>query len=87
LEADLAEDLADWQEAAGEFLRAACGISDRCVILTNSKRPWVTTCINHFAPNLKPLIEQKPNLSILATKLMMFGRVWPSDYERIDLKS
>ena len=80
LEADLAEDLADWQEAAGEFLRAACGISDRCVILTNSKRPWVTTCINHFAPNLKPLIEQKPNLSIVYASDLMKRQKTTSDW-------
>lgn len=40
LPVELEEDLSEWRDAAAEFLRAACGVSDRCVIVTNSKPPW-----------------------------------------------
>jgi len=42
--------LEDWGAALKDFLAAACAMSERCIIVTNSKRPWVQTCIEHFAP-------------------------------------
>ena len=33
--------LEPWQRAVKEFLGRACAVSDRCVILTNSRKPWV----------------------------------------------
>lgn len=66
LPVELEEDLSEWRDAAAEFLRAACGVSDRCVIVTNSKPPWVMACVEHFAPNLKPILQDRPqNLSIV----------------------
>ena len=56
---DLDAELEPWRQAAADFLQAACAISDRCVILTNSRMPWVSACIDHFAPNLKEIFESK----------------------------
>mmetsp|Transcript_23330 Transcript_23330/g.66890 ORF Transcript_23330/g.66890 Transcript_23330/m.66890 type:complete len:379 (-) Transcript_23330:77-1213(-) len=50
--------LQDWREALTEFIEVACILSDRCVIITNSRRPWVSDCLDRFAPDLKPLFER-----------------------------
>jgi len=49
--------LEPWQRAVKEFLGRACAVSDRCVILTNSRKPWVTSCLGQFAPELKSAFE------------------------------
>jgi len=56
--AELYAELEPWRRALEEFLDAACALSDRCVIVTNSRAPWVTACIDRFAPNLKPFFER-----------------------------
>jgi hypothetical protein len=50
--------ITQWEEALYEYLSLACSLSDRCVIITNSRRPWVEDCVNKFAPRLKPLFER-----------------------------
>ena len=38
---ELLAELEPWRRAVKEFLGRACAISDRCVIVTNSRKPWV----------------------------------------------
>ncbi|CAE8693651.1 unnamed protein product [Polarella glacialis] len=45
--------LKDWQLALFQYLTTACTLSSHVVIVTNSRRPWVETCVNKFAPNCK----------------------------------
>mmetsp|Transcript_17719 Transcript_17719/g.37661 ORF Transcript_17719/g.37661 Transcript_17719/m.37661 type:complete len:378 (+) Transcript_17719:46-1179(+) len=47
-----------WQDALVECLTKSCALSSRCVIITNARRPWVTDCIDRFAPRLRPLIDR-----------------------------
>eukprot|EP00441_Pelagodinium_beii_P022249 CAMPEP_0197675852 /NCGR_PEP_ID=MMETSP1338-20131121/85726_1 /TAXON_ID=43686 ORGANISM="Pelagodinium beii, Strain RCC1491" /NCGR_SAMPLE_ID=MMETSP1338 /ASSEMBLY_ACC=CAM_ASM_000754 /LENGTH=426 /DNA_ID=CAMNT_0043256457 /DNA_START=9 /DNA_END=1285 /DNA_ORIENTATION=+ len=59
LDPRLNAELEPWRRAVEEFLQAACAVSDRCVIVTNSKEPWVTACVNYFAPALRPIFDRK----------------------------
>mmetsp|Transcript_74070 Transcript_74070/g.160224 ORF Transcript_74070/g.160224 Transcript_74070/m.160224 type:complete len:411 (+) Transcript_74070:41-1273(+) len=52
--------LEKWRDAVYDYLSMACSLSDRCVIVTNSRRPWVDECIEKFAPDLAPLFK-RPN--------------------------
>mmetsp|Transcript_127309 Transcript_127309/g.271432 ORF Transcript_127309/g.271432 Transcript_127309/m.271432 type:complete len:395 (-) Transcript_127309:69-1253(-) len=45
---------AEWREALRNYLEEACSLSDMVAIVTNSRRPWVTTCLERFAPDLLP---------------------------------
>jgi len=47
-----------WEDAVYQMLCVACGKSNRLSIVTNAKRPWVTDCIDRFAPRLKTLVER-----------------------------
>jgi len=51
--------LAAWREALHQYLLTACSLSDCCVIVTNSTSPWVQTCLERFAPNLKQLFDKE----------------------------
>jgi len=51
--AELERDLERWREAVEEYLSVVCALSDRCVVVTNSSPPWVESCIERFAPNLR----------------------------------
>lgn len=42
-----------WREVLSIYLRTACALSDRCVVVTNAKRGWVESCVARFAPNLQ----------------------------------
>jgi len=48
-----------WSTALAQFLATACSLSDRVVILTNSRRPWVTDCASRFCPEVLPLFERE----------------------------
>mmetsp|Transcript_75296 Transcript_75296/g.135640 ORF Transcript_75296/g.135640 Transcript_75296/m.135640 type:complete len:519 (+) Transcript_75296:75-1631(+) len=45
--------LRDWQLALFRYLTTASTLSSHCVIVTNSRRHWVETCVSTFAPNCK----------------------------------
>ncbi|CAE8629162.1 unnamed protein product [Polarella glacialis] len=47
--------LKDWQLALFQYLTTALTLSSHVVIVTNSRRPWVETCVSKFAPNCKKL--------------------------------
>jgi len=49
-----------WRCAVYGYLNTVSTLSNSCVIITNSRRPWVEDCIDRFAPNLKPLFAS-PN--------------------------
>jgi hypothetical protein len=46
-------ELQPWRDAVYNYLSTTSSLSDGCLVVTNSKRPWVDTCIERFAPNLK----------------------------------
>jgi hypothetical protein len=48
-----------WGSALELYLKTTCSLSNHCVILTNAKRPWVTKCVERFAPRLKPLFDRE----------------------------
>jgi len=56
---DVDRDLEPWREALHEYLFAACSLSERLVIVTNSKRPWVDACIQRCVPRLRPLFQRR----------------------------
>lgn len=57
LPAALSRDMEKWAEAVRNFLSIARGTCDRIAVITNSKKPWVDTCIDKFAPQLRPLFD------------------------------
>lgn len=61
----LAAQLESWRAALTEFLSSACTLSERCIIVTNSKRPWVHNCVRRFAPAIQLLLEQESGLSVV----------------------
>lgn len=53
----LDDELSEWLRAATDLLSSARALSGRCVVLTNAKAPWVHSCLETFAPELKPLFD------------------------------
>jgi len=58
----LAEDLKAWRRALCGYLEMATSLSDHCVIVTNSRRPWVTECIDNFVPEAAAYIGDGPGM-------------------------
>lgn len=52
------DELRQWRAALMECLLQARALSERCVIVTNSQRPWVEQCAARFVPELLPLLGQ-----------------------------
>jgi hypothetical protein len=50
------------------YLRSVCWVADGVVILTNKKRPWVTRCIDRFAPKLTATFQSLKGLRIVYAK-------------------
>lgn len=48
-----------WEDAVYQFLSMALSRSERCSIVTNSRRPWVEDCVNRFAPRLRPVFDHR----------------------------
>jgi len=44
--------LEKWAASFKQFMLTVCRLTARCVIVTNSRRKWVETCIDRFAPGL-----------------------------------
>jgi len=51
--------LQNYQDTLKQFLSIACSLSNRCAIVTNSKRPWVDRCIDRFLPGLKNFMQMR----------------------------
>jgi hypothetical protein len=50
--------LKSWRQALKEYLEQACALSETVLIITNSRRPWVSNCLDRFAPELWSLFER-----------------------------
>jgi len=48
-----------WEDAVYQFLCIALSRSERCFIVTNSRRPWVADCVKRFAPRLGSLFDRE----------------------------
>jgi len=57
--------LEEWQDALYKYLLRASFASDAVVILTNSRRPWVDTCLEQFAGNISSVIRHIPGLKVI----------------------
>mmetsp|Transcript_20730 Transcript_20730/g.44225 ORF Transcript_20730/g.44225 Transcript_20730/m.44225 type:complete len:421 (+) Transcript_20730:28-1290(+) len=67
-----------WREALRTYLEEACTLSDRVCIITNSSRPWVTSCLECFAPDLLPIFSRahrSPEIIYAFEKLPVGKRV------------
>jgi len=64
-----------WREALRRVLERSCQLSKRCVILTNSVRPWVETCIRAFAPELEGFLRDDvgPHVVYARERLPVMG--------------
>lgn len=49
--------LDSWHDTAYRYLATLCKLSERCVIITKSRRPWLQECIDSFAPSLHALFS------------------------------
>lgn len=57
---ELQRELEPWRTAVEEYLTMVCALTDRCVIVTNSSPPWVESCVQRFAPNLRKFFNGGP---------------------------
>jgi hypothetical protein len=46
-----------WVAQLYKYLDCVCHCAYKCIILTNSQRPWVAQCIHRFAPSIYPLFQ------------------------------
>lgn len=56
LERQIKEALSEWAEVLEDYLAAVTALSDRVVIITNARPPWVEECFERFAPRLSDLL-------------------------------
>lgn len=56
LERQIREALSEWAEVLEDYLAAVTALSDRVVIITNARPPWVEECFERFAPRLRDLL-------------------------------
>lgn len=56
---DRERQLETWRGVVYQYLSTACALSDRVVIITNAKRPWVEECVAKFAPNIQPFFGRE----------------------------
>jgi len=63
-----------WQESLQQLLTSVCSLG-RCVIVTNSKGPWVHDCIEQLAPNLLDLFSGPAGPKVIyAREVLQAGR-------------
>jgi len=65
LPAVLVEELDCWRGAVERYFKVVCSVTDRCMIVTNSNRPWVHSCVQRFAPNLEPMLDKEAGIHIV----------------------
>jgi len=47
----------EWRQPLKEYMLQACSLSECVVIVTNSRRPWVSDCIERFVPELAEVFD------------------------------
>eukprot|EP00931_Biecheleriopsis_adriatica_P112185 TRINITY_DN8674_c0_g1_i1.p1 TRINITY_DN8674_c0_g1~~TRINITY_DN8674_c0_g1_i1.p1 ORF type:complete len:379 (+),score=67.88 TRINITY_DN8674_c0_g1_i1:30-1139(+) len=57
--------LDDWRDALREYITEARRLSGKVVIVTNARSPWVTMCLEKYAPDLLPLFEPGPEFKVV----------------------
>jgi len=82
---DMSRLLQYYQQILEEFLSASCALSDRCAIITNSRRPWVDTCVEKFFPALKEFMLEQQELGRL--KIIYAGEVYMEQSKKHAAKS
>lgn len=75
---EVAKLLKPWRKAVHDVLKVACLLSDRCVVVTSARRPWVETCIDRFAPELRPLLAANAGGVVYAREASEAPSGWPS---------
>jgi hypothetical protein len=63
-----------WCSALHLYLKSVCSVADRCVILTNSTRDWVSNCVDRFAPRLKPMFSRHGGLHVVYARECLANR-------------
>lgn len=77
------EALPQWRDALFQYLCVACSLSEHCVIVTNSTRPWVEDCINRFVPALRQLLVCQAHLHVVyASEALESSRVAARSWSR-----
>jgi len=56
---DVFDELQPWRMSVYQYLSMACSLTERCAIITNSRKPWVRKCLKTFFPELWSLIKSK----------------------------
>jgi hypothetical protein len=79
LSEDQISQLEQWQTNVFLYLRTVCSLSTRVVVMTNSKRPWITKCIERWAPSLQQLFDREDGPSIVYAREFMRRRDSPSE--------
>jgi len=51
--------LEQWRMLLQRYLKIVSQKSERPTIITNSRRPWVTDCVEFFAPSLLPMFDER----------------------------
>lgn len=69
--------LGRWCDALHKYLTATCSLSDRCVIITNSRRPWVSECVKRFAPSLESLFSRDDGPHVVYANEAVASKVSP----------
>mmetsp|Transcript_44663 Transcript_44663/g.83874 ORF Transcript_44663/g.83874 Transcript_44663/m.83874 type:complete len:330 (+) Transcript_44663:67-1056(+) len=69
------QDLQEWRDALFDLLKKSCMLASKCIILTNSQRPWVQNCIDCFAPDLKQLFDEYEGLETVYAKEYAPGKL------------
>lgn len=65
-----------WREALCMYLQEAARLCTQIVIVTNSKRPWVQTCIDNFVPQVKDVMNDEGIKVVYAGERLAETRRW-----------
>jgi len=72
----LQKQLATWRQSLETYLCTMRLMSEKCVIVTNSKRPWVEMCLERFAPDLVPLLDVDQGIQVVYAGEVQRRKSW-----------
>mmetsp|Transcript_8716 Transcript_8716/g.16512 ORF Transcript_8716/g.16512 Transcript_8716/m.16512 type:complete len:359 (+) Transcript_8716:70-1146(+) len=72
----LQKQLAAWRQSFEAYLNTMRLMTERCVVVTNSKRPWVQTCLERFAPDLVPLLDVDHGIHVVYAGEVQRRKSW-----------